>query len=294
MADAWQGERPMVKKLILTADDFGSSLEVNEAIEESHINGVLKTASLMVTGRATGDAVDRARRHHSLHVGLHLVLLAGSPISPPHTIQNLVNSRNEFSSHLVRSGIDFYFRSGVRQQLEREIRAQFQAFRDTGLALDHVNCHKHMHLHPTVGRLMLKVGMEYGLRAVRYPYEPVLPSWRASREKLATKMLSWLFLLPWLILLRKQLRQAGVRSNHFVFGMNDSGNMDLDLVLRLLQHLPSGVTEIYFHPASQRSPKIGQAMSDYRFEKEFATLTSSTLRKALQDSDIESIVFSDL
>jgi len=176
-------EVPMVRKLILTADDFGSSLAVNEAIEEAHLNGVLNTASLMVGARAAGDAVDRARRLPSLRVGMHLVLVDGTPISPPHTIPSLVNSRVEFSSHLLRAGIDFYLRAGVRQQLEREIRAQFQAFHDTGLVLDHVNCHKHMHLHPTIGRLLLKVGREYGLKAVRYPYEPVLPSWRASRAE---------------------------------------------------------------------------------------------------------------
>ncbi|HLA27347.1 MAG TPA: hopanoid biosynthesis-associated protein HpnK [Syntrophales bacterium] len=284
----------MVKKLILTADDFGSSLAVNEAIEEAHRNGVLSTASLMVGAKAAGDAIDRACRLRSLRVGLHLVLVDGSPVSPPHTIPSLVNPRGEFSSHLFRAGINFYFRAGVRQQLEREIRAQFQAFRDTGLVLDHVNCHKHMHLHPTIGRLLLKVGREYGLRAVRYPYEPVFPSWRASRKDLGQKLLSRLFLLPWLLLLKKQLRQARVSSNNFVFGMNDSGNMHLDLVLRFFQHLPSGVTEIYFHPALHRSPELDRTIANYHCEEEFATLTSSTLEHVLRDSDIQPVVFSDL
>jgi len=284
----------MVRKLILTADDFGSSLAVNEAIEEAHLNGVLNTASLMVGARAAGDAVDRARRLPSLRVGMHLVLVDGTPISPPHTIPSLVNSRVEFSSHLLRAGIDFYLRAGVRQQLEREIRAQFQAFRDTGLVLDHVNCHKHMHLHPTIGRLLLKVGREYGLKAVRYPYEPVFPSWRASRKDLGQKLLSWLFLLPWLAILKKQLHQAQVRSNHFVFGMNDSGNMHLNLVIRFIKSLPSGVSEIYFHPASHRVPELGQTMSNYHCKEEFATLTSSCLGQVLRDSDVQRIVFSDL
>jgi hopanoid biosynthesis associated protein HpnK len=284
----------MLKKLIITADDFGFSLAVNEAIEEAHRNGVLNTASLMVGGRAAGDAVVRAHRLPSLRVGLHLALVDGSPISPPHTIPSLLNERGEFPSHLFRAGINFYFRRVVRQQLEREIRAQFQAFRDTGLVLDHVNCHKHMHLHPTIGRLLLKVGREYGLRAVRYPYEPVFPSWRASRKDLGQKLLSWLFLLPWLTLLKKQLRQAQVRSNHFVFGMNDSGNMHLNLVLGFLRHLPDGVTEIYFHHASYPSPELDRAMVNYHSEEEFAVLTSSTLKQVLRDSDIQRIVFSDL
>ena len=280
-----------MKKLIITADDFGLSLAVNEAIEEAHKSGVLSTASLMVGAKAAREAVDRARRLPSLRVGLHLVLVGGSPVSPPQTIPDLVDPRGEFPSHLFRAGINFFFRPGVRQQVEREIRAQFQVFRTTGLFLDHVNCHNHMHLHPTIGGLIFKVGREYGLRAIRYPYEPVLPSWRASEKALGRKLVSWMFLWPWLALLKSQISRARVRSNHFVFGMNDTGNMNLDLVLRFLKNLPPGVTEIYFHPASRRCPELDR--KNYSYQEEFAALTSPVLRQALLDSHIQSIGFSD-
>lgn len=283
-----------MKKLIITGDDFGFSLAVNEAIEEAHRCGVLSTASLMVGASGTGDAVDRAGRLPSLRVGLHLVLVNGTPISRPQAVPDLVDQRGRFSPHLFRAGINFFFSSGVRQQLEREIRAQFQAFWGTGLPLDHVNCHNHMHLHPTIGGLILKVGREYGLRAVRYPYEPVLPSWRASQKGFGRKWMSWLFLWPWLALLRRQLRHARVRSNQFIFGMNDGGDMNLDLVLGFLRNLPPGITEIYFHPASRHDSELDRAAKNYRYQEEFATLTSPTLRQALQTSGIQCISFSDL
>ncbi len=147
-----------MKKLIVTGDDFGLSLPVNEAIEEAHRRGILNTASLMVGAEATADAVDRASRLPSLHVGLHLVLVEGSPVLPPQAVPDLVNRQGKFSSHLVRAGINFFLWPEVRRQLEAEIRAQFQAFQKTGLPLDHVNGHHHMHLHPTVLGLLLKVG----------------------------------------------------------------------------------------------------------------------------------------
>ena len=283
-----------MKKLIVTGDDFGLCLAVNEAVEEAHRKGVLSTASLMVGAQATGDAVDRARRLISLRVGLHLVLVDGSPTSPPHMVPGLVDARGELSPHLFRAGINFFFSPGIRGQLEQEIRAQFQAFQDTGLSLDHVNCHNHMHLHPTIGKLILKVGREYGLRAVRFPYEPIVPSWRASRKDLGRKLVSGLFLRPWLSLLKKQLGGARVRSNHFVFGMNDSGNMNLDLVLRFIRYLPPGVTEMYFHPATRRCPEMDRNQKNYRYEEEFAALTSPAFRQALLDLDIQSIGFGDL
>ena len=68
--------------LIVTADDFGAAVEVNEAVEAAHRTGILTAASLMVSGAAAGDAVARARRNPNLRVGLHLVLVEGRPTLP--------------------------------------------------------------------------------------------------------------------------------------------------------------------------------------------------------------------
>jgi hopanoid biosynthesis associated protein HpnK len=283
-----------VKKLIITGDDFGLSLSVNEAIEEAHRRGILTTASLMVGAEATADAVERARRLPSLRVGLHLVVVDGLPVLPPQAVPDLVTRKGAFSSHLVCAGIHFFFRPKVRRQLDKEIRAQFQAFQDTGLLLDHVNSHHHMHLHPTVLGIILKVGREYGMRAMRLPYEPPLPSWRASRRALLRKLMAWLCLFPWLTVLKARLREADLRWNNFIFGMNDSGHMDLDLILRFLRYLPEGVTEIYFHPAIDPRSKNELTLKKNRRQDNLEVLTHPTLRQSLLASDIERIVFSDL
>ncbi|MBI4595555.1 MAG: hopanoid biosynthesis-associated protein HpnK [Candidatus Tectomicrobia bacterium] len=283
-----------MKKLIITGDDFGLALPVNEAIEEAHVNGILTAASLMVGARAAADAVERAHRLPSLGVGLHLVLVEGLPILPPESIPDLIGSDGEFSSHRVRAGINFFFKPGVRRQLAAEIRSQFQAFRTTNLPLDHVNSHNHMHLHPTVLSIILKVGKEFGLKTIRVPYEPLLPSWLASRKGLFRKLVSWLFLSPWIFLLHRRLRRAQLRSNKFVFGMNDSGNMQLLHLLRFLHCLPEGVSEIYFHPATRRCPEIERTMPDYHHEAELEALTSPVTRQTLSSLGIEKITFSDL
>jgi hopanoid biosynthesis associated protein HpnK len=283
-----------VKKLILTADDFGLSPAVNEAVEIAHRMGVLNTASLMVGAEAAGDAVDRARSLPSLRVGLHLTLVSGKPVSPSQTLPGLVDSEGLFSPHLFRASVSFFSNPGVRRQLEREIRAQYETFLDTGLPLDHVNAHHHMHLHPTIGELALGIGREYELRAVRFPYEPVLPSWRASRTGLGRKWLSRLLLLPWLSLLKERLRRARIRSNDFLFGMNDTGRMNLDLVLRFLQFLPQGISEIYFHPAVGHGPEFDRTARNSHHQEEVAALTNPVLRQALMALDIKGTSFSDL
>jgi chitin disaccharide deacetylase len=284
----------MTKRVIVTGDDFGLALPVNEAIVAAHQSGVLTTASLMMGENFSQDAIERARRHPSLKIGLHLTLVEGHPVSEPSQIPDLVNDSGVFSSHLGRSGFKYFFYPGVRKQLETEIRAQFEAFHQTGFILDHVNAHNHMHFHPTVLQLILKIGQEYGLKAVRLPNEPPIRSWKAARKSLASRLSSWIFLYPWTRIMKHRLRRAHMVHNDYLFGMADSGSMTLDLALKLVQHLPAGVTELCFHPATHRSVEIDSTMPLYRHQDEFKALTSELLAKSLSEAGVQTIAFNDL
>jgi hopanoid biosynthesis associated protein HpnK len=279
-----------LKRLIVTGDDFGISTEVNEAIEEAHRQGILTTASLMVGAGAAIEAIDRARRLPLLRVGLHLVVVDGPYVLPAGPIPDFSGTESH-SNHLVRAGIRFFFSRKARRQLEAEIRAQFQAFHDTRLVLDHVNSHHHMHLHPTVLNILLKVGKDYGLRAVRLPYEPPIPSWQASRKGLFRRLGSSFLLYPWIALFKSRLKGQGVRSNDVVYGMNDSGSMNLNLLLRFLKYLPEGVTEIYFHPVISKCDSCGKGGN---CEKELEALASPQVRQTILASGIQLVGFSDL
>jgi hopanoid biosynthesis associated protein HpnK len=280
--------------VILTADDFGLAVSVNEAVERAHQEGVLTAASLMVGAGAAADAVERARRLPRLGVGLHVVLVEGRPVLAPGEVPDLVGPEGGFSNRLVRSGVRFFFLPRVRRQLAAEIRAQFEAFRATGLPLDHVNAHNHMHLHPTVLGLILSIGRDYGIQAVRTPYEPPLRSWRATREGLGRRLATAAFLAPWTSLVRRRLARRGLRTNDWVFGLNDTGKMTAQQVERLIRQLPDGISELYFHPATGRSPELDRSMPGYQHEGELAALLSPAVAQALRDSRALCGRFSDL
>jgi hopanoid biosynthesis associated protein HpnK len=283
-----------LNKIIVTGDDFGLALPVNEAIVKAHDHGILTTASLMVGAAFCKDAVERTRAVPSLRVGLHLTLVEGKPVLEPDKVPHLVDAQGAFSAHLVRAGFKFFFSPGIRKQLEAEIRAQFEAFCRTGLTLDHVNAHNHMHLHPTVLGLILKVGRDYGLTAVRVPNEPPVLSSKASGKSLGSRLTAWTFLYPWLSLMKRMLQRANVRYNDFLFGMADSGFMTTDLVTRLVRNLPSGITEFCFHPATRRCEEIDNTMPFYQHEQELEALTSEPLRQAVQASGAERVSFCDI
>ncbi|OGT34554.1 MAG: hypothetical protein A2W28_02260, partial [Gammaproteobacteria bacterium RBG_16_51_14] len=242
--------------MIVTGDDFGVSIPVNEAITKAHQKGILTTTSLMVVAPASNDAVTRARSMPTLNVGLHLVLANGRPCLPPGKIPALVNAQGEFSSNQVTGGLRMFFLPGVRRQLEAEIRAQFEAFRETGLPLDHVNTHKHMHLHPTVLEMIIRIGKNYGMQAIRLPDERPLNALINSRKERIRRYALWLFLMPWVARMKKRLQANAIQYNDQVYGLHDSGHMHKETLVRILANLPTGLSEIYLHPATGRWDSI--------------------------------------
>jgi chitin disaccharide deacetylase len=266
-----------VKTVTFSADDFGLTEAVNEGIERAHRNGILQAASLMVAGSAAADAVRRARANPSLRVGLHLVVIEGPAALPCSEIPDLVDGAGQFSSDQLGLGLNYFFRPGVRRQLWAEIRAQFAGFAATGLTLDHANAHKHMHLHPTVGAMMLRAGAEHGLRRIRVPAEP--PGVMARCGTAVT--FGDRVLYRWTGLLRRQAGAAGVATNDHCFGLAWSGHMTADRVRRLLPHLPDGDSEIYFHPAAGRDAVLDRLMPGYEHEAELAALLDTSLRRGL-------------
>ena len=257
-----------MKRVIVSADDFGLTPAVNEGIARAHRDGILRQASLMVAGPEAADAVARAKTLPSLRVGLHLVVIEGPAVSPPSAIPDLVDADGQFPSDQARLGFNYFFRPAVRRQLAHEIRAQFEAFAATGLTLDHANAHKHMHLHPIVGRLMIEIGREFGLHTIRVPAEPpALMARLGARISLGDRALH-----AWTRLLRRQAREAGLTTTDQCFGLAWSGHMTRDRVSALLRALPEGVSEIYFHPAAARDPVLARLMPDYEHEAELAAL----------------------
>lgn len=268
----------MRKFLIVTADDFGLHEAVNEAVERAHREGVLTAASLMVAAPAAADAIRRARSLPQLRVGLHLVLADGDAMLAPDLVPGLVDRSGRMNSRMFANGVRFFAVPGVRRQLEAEIHAQFSAFARSGLELDHVNVHKHFHLHPTLLDLLLKVGREYGVKAVRVPDEPL---WFAAQGGNWLAATSAALLSPWVARMKRRLRAAQVLHNDQVFGIAASGRMDEQNLLAVLARLPPGVSEIYLHPAVQSGAAIAASMSGYRHADELSGLLSPRVRAAI-------------
>jgi hopanoid biosynthesis associated protein HpnK len=260
----------MPRFLIITADDFGLHEAVNEAVEQATRAGVLTAASLMVGAAASADAVRRARDLPQLRVGLHLVLADGIAVLPHQELPSITDSRGYMDERMFVNGVRFFALPRVRRQLEAEIRAQFTAFSATGLPLDHVNVHKHFHLHPTLLGLILRIGAEYGLDAMRVPDEPLWFGGAAAG-----------LLKPLIALMKRRLDAAQIFHNDALFGIAATGAMDEAALLGIVARLPPGVTEIYLHPATRRDHALTSTMKGYRHAEELAALLSADVGAAI-------------
>jgi hopanoid biosynthesis associated protein HpnK len=279
------------RHLIVTADDFGLHEAVNDAVEQASRSGILTAASLMVAAPAAADAVRRARSLPNLRVGLHLVLADGWASLPAAQIPDLVDAQGHMDGNLFSRGVRYFMSRALRGQLQAEIRAQFDAFARTRLALDHVNAHKHFHLHPTILGYLIRAAQEHGVRSIRVPAEPL---WFTARNAGRGAALSAALLAPWVLLMKHRLRAAGIFHNDRLFGIARSGGMNEEQMLAVLARLPFGNTEIYLHPATLSGAEIASTMPTYRHADELAALLSPRVRAAMDALNVRRGGYSDV
>ena len=269
--------------LIITADDFGMSPEVNEAVEEAHRRGVLTCASLVIAGDAAEDALRRARRMPNLGVGLHLAIVAAPNAAPAKDIPDLMakdGSGLGFSPALT--GARLAVSKPLLRQARAEMLAQFEAFRRSGLSLDHVDGHWHVHQQPPLVSLICEMARAFEVRAARFPREPVFVAWRAAgRIDLTSRLSDAMMHRPILWWMRSRLRRAGIGANDWFFGKSDGGSLTLERLLNIVQSLPPGISEIGLHPAVGPWGGPHAPPRDWRSREEFEALLDPRLSEAV-------------
>jgi hopanoid biosynthesis associated protein HpnK len=269
-------------RLIVNADDFGTSSSANQAILQAHSEGILTSASLMVNGAAFDEAVAIARDHPHLGVGLHLCLVCGCSTLTPSQIPGLVDANQNFSHRPVATGLRYFFRRDLRDQLRQEIRAQVEKFQQTGLFLDHLNGHLNLHLHPVVLGLLLRETQDLVPLGFRLTRDPLRLNLRLASGQLAYRLSHALVFSRLSRSALREVARRGWRYTDAVFGLLQTGRVTEDFVLRLLPCLTAGNYELYSHPSLEEAPH------------ECAALVSSKVKQQVADLGIELIRYRDL
>jgi len=234
----------------------------------------------MVTGDEWREAVALATDRPGLSVGLHLVLVRGASVLPHPAVPRLVDPSGRFRESPTRAGLVYRFDANARRQVRREIRAQLERFRETGLPLGHVDGHLHLHVHPVVIDAIAELAHEFGIPSVRLPSEELAIARALDPGRLAGKLAAGAVFALLRRRAARRLRAAGVRVPDRVYGLHQTGRVSEGYLLELLPRISAEWSEIYCHPAHSVAgePRNGPPGSG---EQELAALLSPRVRRAV-------------
>jgi predicted glycoside hydrolase/deacetylase ChbG (UPF0249 family) len=267
----------MQKKLIVNADDLGLSEKTNEGIIQAHLNGIVTSATLMMTMPSVGHAID-AIRGMKLDVGLHVDISWGKPVSPVLDIPTLADSSGSFfgKKHLLKR---LALNRINPSELETEIRRQVKAFQNTELPLFHIDVHQHFHGFPAVMKAVATVAVSENIPFVRYVNE-------FSLSRLTNGFIYFMFLLS----KRYFPRQIG-RADHFL-GLSLTDRLDEVSLCRELVNVRSGLTELMCHPGYD-DPSLNDLSMLQSRKVEIDALTSGAVRDIISSNNITLTTYRD-
>lgn len=280
-------------QLIISADDFGASKAVNDAVIDAFRRGILTSCSIMASGEAFLDAVGRARECPDLGVGLHLVAVHGRSVLPHREIPMLVDPLGRFLDDPTLAGLRYYFSRKARRELRRELAAQFEKALGASIPLSHIDGHLHLHVHPVIFRLAVDLGKQYGVCRMRVPEDDLSLARRFDPDLDRGRVVEAAVFRFLTRRMKKRLREEGFSFPSRVFGHLMTGRMDEDYLLFLLDNLPHSASEVYLHPAVYPDPgRFGS--SGYRGRTEYDALMSLKVRRRLEELGLRRVRYSDL
>lgn len=264
-----------MRRLVVNADDFGLHPGMNAGVIEAHERGIVTATSMAANGDAFDDAVARLKATPELDVGVHLTLSGEAPLLPAEQLPTLAPG-GRLPRHFPVLFRRLFLGQVRKEEIERELAAQMARVRDHGITITHLDGHQHVHLHPAILPIVLDLARRFAVRAVRaagqlWPPGGIKPavlgffSRRAARRAAA----------------------AGFRTPDAFVGVGATGRFDERGLLRLIQGLPPGLSELMCHPG--RDTAVLAAVYPhwgYEWDVEREALTSPRVREALTRAQV--------
>jgi chitin disaccharide deacetylase len=295
-----------MRLLIVNADDFGLTDGVNRGVLEGHQRGILTSTTLLANAPAFDSAVSLARSAPRLGVGVHLNLTLGHAISKPSEIASLADATGRFR-HSPAGLVQAVVLGRARpREIEREWAAQIEKISRAGIAVTHLDGHKHVHMLPGMVPIIVRLARQFGISAVRYAEESPVGlasllrrAWQASGPRAALGLLkqhlkarAFSALAP---TFRTRMQQANVVIPMHFYGFTETGFLDSRRLQEILRKVPEGSSELMCHPGysddvlrQTETRLLGQRNT------ELEALTNPGVRALLEELGIQLITFREL
>ena len=274
-----------MKRLIVSADDFGLTEGINNGIIESFNKGIVTSASLMVNMPSFEGSVNLAQSNPDLAIGIHLNLVKGRPLQPISSVPSLVNKVGVFYTlpEFIRR---LLFGKIILQEVERELRCQVEKTLAANLMVTHLDSHRHFHIYPSILKIIIKLANKYGINKIRCP-RSVSNSPRSLKE-LTLTCLSWKSL--------SVFNKNNIKHNQSFFDLVriETAKDPFSALARFCKGLRQGVTELDCHPGFITEELDGIEATIHNREKQIEILTNPDIAELFQKYDIKLISYDDI
>ena len=272
-----------MKKMIINADDFGLTEEINHGIIQAYRKGILTSTSIVANGEAFDEAVRLSRRYPTLDTGVHLTLVEEKSVLEPSIVPTLVNSLGYFRKSAFGFIRDYMLNRIDMNEVHLELKAQVEKIHDSGIPISHIDSHQHIHILPKVLKIVVQLAQDYNIKTIRAPFER--PRWQYF---LSIK--SWPRLIKQLGL---NLSQGSARrvlkkyaTDHF-YGFFCGGQLNNVHLARIISSLPVGVSEVMCHPGFDGG-RSSEKYSHWRYDwwNECRALMNKTILDLVHEEDV--------
>lgn len=262
-------------KLIIHADDFGLSTDINKAIIDCFNNGVLTSCSVV----ASAINFEQAKEISSFDCGVHFNLTDGRSVLPREKVKTLINKDGYFYNIYFLLFRIWVGRVSLRE-IEEELKAQINKLESLGIKISHADGHQHIHMFPEIAPIALKVLKQRGINKIRYPQESFFSNFKISN------LASWKWYKKILLSIlckvqKKCFAQNGIKTTNFFQGMTYSKSLNKNKLIEIINNLDNGCTEIMVHPNLINGPETIAIIDD-------------DVRQLIQNKNIELISYESL
>lgn len=264
---------------------------------EAHSRGVVTSSTLMANGQAFAEAAQLAKTIPKLSIGCHVVLIDGRPVLGAKQLPSLTSGAEfrdgimTFAARAIAGRVD-------ADEITAEATAQIRKIQSAGIAVSHIDTHKHTHLFPKILRPLLRAAGACGVRALRNPFGPRLPlrsSHLLARPGLWARYAEVRVLGGFAGKFREAVDREGFITPDGTLGIVVTGALDETLFRAIARAIPQGTWEFVCHPG-YNDADLQRAATRLRRsrETELRVLTLPAARELLLQEDIELISYREL
>ena len=270
-----------MKKLIVNADDFGYSEEINKGIIESHLNGIVTSTSMIVNMPGFKSAVKSAKKHPSLDIGIHLNLTEGKPL-----LNSLLAVKGKFSG----SYLNFILNKYPEEEIEVELEAQITKLKSAGIKISHIDGHQHIHVFPNVFKIIINLAKKHNIKYIRIPDEKrVSVLDKVFSASIYDGQLIKNIALSVLSLNKKRiLKENGLKTTDNFYGVLSANQLTFTKMASVLKQVEEGLSELICHPGNENYDNYLNRIREKKI------LTHENIKQLIKDQNIKLTNFKSL